>query len=134
MFDLKVAPADQFQMRTRSVSIGSPFTGEEIIVFQFIVSDGEGNQLVFMSSTFSGFEPTVKDYEYQVLKESMSPLKPLMSHMSFHQHVSSSSSCLLITQNLLSHPLLILRPHFIRNIANIRATVFAMLPSCEHTC
>ena len=122
MFDLKVAPADQFQMRTRSVSIGSPFTGEEIIVFQFIVSDGEGNQLVFMSSTFLGFEPTVKDYEYQVLKESMPP---------HHHHVSHvfPSSCLLITQNLL-----ILPPLFIRNIANIRAIEFAMLPSCEHTC
>ena len=30
MFDLKVAPADEFQMKTRSVSIGSPFTGKQI--------------------------------------------------------------------------------------------------------
>ena len=35
MFDLKVAPADQFQMRTRSVSIGSPFTGEEMVIIVF---------------------------------------------------------------------------------------------------
>ena len=32
MFDLKVAPADEFQMKTRSVSIGSPFTGHHTVV------------------------------------------------------------------------------------------------------